>query len=67
MQDLLRFIRRVTDVIKLKVCGKQGVNPDAGLSRLTYLKISASFKYWQKQKKKKSKTKLEHRNIQTNY
>lgn len=53
MQDLLRFIRRATDVIKLKVCGKQGVNPDAGLSRLTYLKISALFKYWQKEKKKK--------------
>lgn len=39
VQDLLSFIRRATDMIKLKVCGKQGVNPDAGLSRLTYLKI----------------------------
>lgn len=40
-------------MIKLKVCGKQGVNPDAGLSRLTYLKIWTLFKYWQKEKKKK--------------
>lgn len=62
MQALLRFIR-ITEVIKLKVCGEQGVNPDAGLSRPTYLKISALFKYWQKE----IKTKLKHRNIQTNY